>query len=77
MTVYQTPFDPATRQCTGPSEPTAFDTLADVIALMGAPEHPGRRVHTYTGAGVAFSDFPLYIDKAANSGHHSPHLSEV
>lgn len=75
--IYQTPFDPSTKQCTGPSEPTGFDTLDDVLLLMGQPEHPGQRVHTYTGAGVAFSDFLLHIDKAANSGHHSPHLSEA
>lgn len=67
--IYQTPFDPTTKQCTAPSELTGFATLDEVVLLMGPPEHPGRRVHTYTGAGVAFSDFPLRIDNAANSGH--------
>jgi len=73
--IYQTPFDPLTKQCTAPSEPTAFATLDDVAMLMGPPEHPGRRVHTYTTAGVAFSDFVLRIDSAANSGHPIRHAS--
>ena len=60
--IYQTPFDPLTKQCTAPSEPTAFTALDEVQLLMGPPEHPGRRVHTYTGAGVAFSDFVLRVE---------------
>ena len=62
--IYSTQFDPLTKQCTAPSEPTEFATLDEVTLLMGPPEQPGRRVHTYTGAGVAFSDFPLRLERA-------------
>lgn len=74
MTIYLTPFDPTTKQCTGPSVDSGMVSLDEVVLMMGPPEHPGRRVHTY--ADVAFSDFVLRleIDTAANSGHHTRHL---
>lgn len=78
MTIYATPFDPATKQCTGPSTDSGMATLDEVVMLMGPPDHAGQRVHTYTGAGVAFSDFVLSarIDTAANLRHDSGNLLE-
>ena len=63
MPIYTTPFDPLTKQCTGPSTDSGMATLDEVVLLMGPPDRAGQRVHTYTGAGVAFSDFVLSMGR--------------
>ena len=71
--IYLTPFDPVTRQCTGPSVDSGMASLNEVVLLMGEPVRPGRRMHTY--ADVAFSDFPLRIDAAVimrDTAQHPP-----
>ena len=35
MTIYATPFDPQTKQATGPSSESGFDMIAEVVEAMG------------------------------------------
>lgn len=35
MTIYATPFDPQTKQATGPSTDSGFCTIAEVVEAMG------------------------------------------
>ena len=37
MTIYATPFRTNTKQCTGPSADTGFDTIENAVKLMGKP----------------------------------------
>lgn len=67
MTTYMTHFDPATRQPTAPSQPLPCATLAEAVAMMGAPAKPYRAVPVYEG--FCLSRFAICIDEPANSGH--------
>lgn len=50
MTIYVTLFDPETKQPTANSEPSGFDTLDDVAAILGEPIVRGKRTLTYAGS---------------------------
>lgn len=64
--ILATPFDPATRLCTGPSEPSGFDSLEDVVALMGEPIRQTRAMVIYPG--IVYSPIVFSLDGAVTSG---------
>ena len=53
--IYVTPYDKQTKQCTGPSAPSGFDTLADVLAVLPDPIRASNRLAIYED--VALSDY--------------------
>jgi hypothetical protein len=61
MTIYMTPFDPATKQCTGPSVATAWASTADVVAVFGA-NHLSCSARTLVYADLAFTDYVLRVE---------------
>lgn len=63
--VYQTPFDPTTRQCTGPSESVGAVPLDDLQALYGEPVYRSRSWLIYSG--LCFGPVPMRIDRAVKS----------
>jgi len=58
--IYMTPFDPATKECTGGSEDSGFQTIADAVAVMGDPIRRGLSLAIYPG--VVFSRVMFSID---------------
>lgn len=60
MTIFATHFDPSTEQraIVGVSEDSGFDTLDDVVMLMGEPVARGIRYVAYED--VYYSDYSLY-----------------
>lgn len=48
-TIYVTPFDPATKQTTGDSVDSGFESLEDVELINGEPLTRGKRTLTYEG----------------------------
>lgn len=64
--IYATPFDPTTKQCTGPSMPSGFNTIEDVVSCMGPPIRQGATSVVYgdATARVIFSKAIFSIDEA-------------
>lgn len=59
--IYMTQFDPATKQCTAASVPTAFACLADVATAFGAGwVSCSKRTLIY--ADLAFTDYVLRVE---------------
>lgn len=58
LTIYATPFDPATKQCTAASMPSGVESFFEVMARRGVPDRVGARMLLY--AGWAFTDYPLH-----------------
>lgn len=56
--IYMTPFDPATKQCTGPSVPAGIGTMSEVVLLFGGnyQTHSARCTVYET---LAFTDYVL------------------
>lgn len=68
MTIYVTPFDDGTKQCTGPSTDSGFASLDEVAAVMGEPDKRYEAMLIY-GAGnerVLFSRAVFCIDGDGN-----------
>lgn len=57
VTIYATPFDPATKQCTAASMPAGVESFFDVMVRRGSPDRVGPRMLLYPG--WAFTDFVL------------------
>lgn len=69
MVIYQTPFDPATRQCTGVSVMTSHNSLTSVMFSRGdQPLHAGKRTLVYPG--VCFTDWVLNVDAGVKGRAH-------
>lgn len=66
--IYLTPYDPATRQCTGPSQPLPVDTLDQAAGMMGEPS--SRRAAMLFYDGFVVSRALLCIDAPDNSGQN-------
>lgn len=67
-TIYATPYNQATKQCTGPSTDSGFESLDQVAGMMGEPTHRSPRWVAYGGAGdeaVAYSMFVFHVDEPA------------
>jgi len=65
MTIYVTAFKNSTKQCSGPSTDSGFNSLDNVIATMGEPDVPPfERMLIYGSEEdqVVFSDFIFCID---------------
>ena len=58
--IYQTLFDPDTKQCTGPSVPVGSVTLDDLQALYGEPIRRSRRWLIYPG--LCFGPVDMLVD---------------
>lgn len=70
MTIYATPFKASTKETTGPSTDSGFQSLDDVVTAMGEPEHRYKAMVIY-GPGedrVVFSDFIFRIDEVGTTG---------
>lgn len=68
MTVYATPYNQADKQCTGPSTDSGFESLDQVVGMMGEPMHRASRWLAYAGAGdeaIAYSNFIFRVDDPA------------
>lgn len=61
MTIYATPFDPSTGQCTGPSVATPFETLDAAELAFGPPKSRGARFRIYDNLFV--SDYVMRTEK--------------
>lgn len=61
MTVYSTPFDPATKLATAPSIPTAWRDLDEAVAVNG-PDYLSASPRVVVYPGVAFSTFPFKLE---------------
>ncbi len=59
--IYSTAFDPTTLQAIRPSAPVGFDSLDEVVAVLG-PDYVRRSPRTLIYPGVAFSDYIFTID---------------
>lgn len=60
MTIYATPYNQATKQTTGPSTDSGFESLDQVVGMMGNPMHRSPRWLAYGSMGdeaVAYSEF--------------------
>lgn len=70
MTIYVTPFKASTKETTGPSTDSGFDSLEDVVAVMGEPDvSRGRNMLIY-GPGeerVVFSKIIFRIDAGGST----------
>ena len=69
--IYVTPFKNSTKQCSGPSTDSGFDSLDTVAATMGAPDVPASKRMLIYGAGedrVVFSNFIFSIDGGVTTG---------
>ncbi len=65
MTIYATPYNVRTKQTTGPSTDAWFESLDQVVAMMGEPMHRSARWLAYGTAGdeaVAYSEIIFCID---------------
>lgn len=64
--IYATPFDPATKQCSGPSMPSGFDTIEGVVSCMGPAlrQGPASAIYGDETAQVIFSKAVFSIDEA-------------
>lgn len=62
MTIYATPYDPETKQCTGASVDCGFTELRQVTDVLGPAPVGGQRWVGYPDAGVAYSDFIFYSE---------------
>lgn len=60
MTIYVTPFDPATKLCTGLSEDCGLETLAEAVEMFG-PDHLtlSKRLAVYED--FAVSDYVFQV----------------
>lgn len=60
MTIYLTPFDPKTKQCTAPSEDAGFESVAEAVEMFG-PGHLtlSKRLAVYED--FAISDY-VFLD---------------
>ena len=71
MTIYATPFKAGTKETTGPSTDSGFQSLDDVVTAMGEDYvRRGKRMVIY-GPGedrVVFSDFIFRIDEDGTTG---------
>lgn len=70
MTIYATPFKASTKETTGPSTDSGFQSLDDVVTAMGEPLKRYKRMAIY-GPGedrVVFSDFIFRIDEVGTTG---------
>ena len=69
--IYVTPFKNSTKQCSGPSTDSGFDSLDSVAGAMGAPDVPASKRMLIYGAGedrVVFSNFIFSIDGDVTTG---------
>ena len=69
--IYVTPFKNSTKQCSGPSTDSGFDSLDTVVATMGVPDVPRSKRMLIYGPGedrVVFSDFIFCIDGGGITG---------
>lgn len=70
MTAYLTPYDPAARECTGPSQPLA-DSLDAAVQVMGEPSSRRAAMLFYYGPpAFVVSQAILCIDAPRNSGQN-------
>lgn len=60
MTIYATPFDPHTLQCTAPSVDSGLPSLAAVIDAMGPPVSVSPQTVVYPG--LIFSRIPWRLE---------------
>jgi len=66
MTIYATPYNPTTKETTGPSKDSGFESLDQVADMMGPPTHRSPRWLAYvTGddQAIAYSEFVFCIDE--------------
>lgn len=70
MTIYATPFKASTKETTGPSTDSGFQSLDDVVAAMGEPLKRYKAMVIY-GPGedrVVFSKIIFRIDEPGTTG---------
>jgi hypothetical protein len=60
MTIYLTPFDPATKQCTAPSEDSGFATVDEAVEMFG-PGHLTLSARLAVYEDFAVSDY-VFLD---------------
>ena len=71
MTIYATPFNAHTKECSGPSANSGFINLEDVTAVMGEPDVKRSKRMLIYGPGedrVVFSDYIFCIDDTGITG---------
>lgn len=61
MTIYATPFDEQTKQSTGPSADSGFQTIDEVVEALG-DEFKTRSNRCVVYPGVMFSDYVLRVE---------------
>lgn len=69
--IYVTPFKNSTKQCSGPSTDSGFESLEPVVAAMGPPDIETEGKTLIYGVGeerVIFSYFIFCIDVMDNTG---------
>lgn len=57
--IYMTTYDAKTKQATGPSVPSGFNSIEEVRQVMGAPGGEGVRCITYPEAGLCYSEMEI------------------
>lgn len=69
--IYLTPYDQATRQPTGPSQPLPCQTLAEARAVLGEPssERPAMLLYQQGPASLCVSRAVIAIDPIENSAY--------
>lgn len=71
MTIYATPYNPTTKEATGPSTDSGFESLDQVVCMIGVPTHRSPRWLSYiTGddQAVAYSTFPFRLEGVVDAG---------
>lgn len=68
--IYATPYNPTTKQTTGPSTDSGLESLDQVVEFMGPPTSRSPRWLAYIAAddqATAYSEFPFRLEGVSDA----------